>query len=233
MNPLKSISRRTKQTIQRLYLPEKIQAQYPLEFHGSDYGGWTIFPHSISAESIAYSFGVGEDISFDLSLIEKYGLQIYAFDPTPRSIDWVKSQVLPPQFHLFDYGIAAQDGIVNFYPPENRDCISHTMLNRTTTADRAIQVQMRRLTTITKMLGHHKIDILKMDIEGAEYAVIEDILKANDLNIPQILIEFHHRFKGIGPAKTRTAIKLLNHHGYQVFHIAPSGLEYSFIKKTG
>src|SRR5690554_1691728 len=38
-------------------------------------------------------------------------------------------------------------------------------------------------------LGHKHIDVLKMDIEGAEYDVIENILSAQ-LPITQILIEF-------------------------------------------
>ena len=43
-----------------------------------------------------YSFGVGEDVSFDLCLldyIDKYKLgsgKVYAFDPTPKSINWAK-----------------------------------------------------------------------------------------------------------------------------------------------
>ena len=38
-----------------------------------------------------------------------------------------------------------------------------------------------------------RIDILKMDIEGAEYDVIDDIINS-PVPIAQVLIEFHHRF---------------------------------------
>jgi ribosomal protein L4 len=69
-----------------------------------------------------------------------------------------------------------------------------------------------------------------MDIEGAEYAAIRDILKSN-LNIQQILIEFHHRFREIGINETKQAIELLRKHGYQIFSISTSREEYSFIKK--
>jgi hypothetical protein len=98
------------------------------EYHGTEYVEWNICPIHITKESIVYSFGVGENISFNLSMIKKFGVNIYAFDPTPRLIAWVKSQKLPKEFHFFPYGIADYDGIAKFYPPENPEHESHSIL---------------------------------------------------------------------------------------------------------
>ena len=78
-------------------------------------------------------------------------------------------------------------------------------------------------------LSHNHIDILKMDIEGAEYDVIDDILSSN-IAIKQILVEFHHRFPNVGLKKTKETIKKLNNFGYRIFHISNNGEDYSFIK---
>jgi hypothetical protein len=67
---------------------------------------------------------------------------------------------------------------------------------------------VRHIATIMKELGHGSIDLLKMDIEGAEYGVIED-LSSSQIPIGQICVEFHHRWKEIGPSKTRRAIDCL------------------------
>ena len=200
------------------------------ERHGSDYGGWHICPEQIDRHSIVYSFGVGEDVSFDLSLIERYGLQVHAFDPTPKSIRWVESQPLPNNFIFHDYGVADYDGEAAFYPPENPAHVSHTMLPSSGGPARKILVKVHRLVTIMKMLGHQKIDILKMDIEGAEYAVLADLLNS-DIEVSQILVEFHHRFNNVRVDQTRQAIKLLNQHRYRLFHVAASGEEYAFIRE--
>ncbi len=207
----------------------RVQVQRPLQKHGSDYGGWHIDPTNINAESIVYSFGVGEDISFDLSLIQTFGCQVYAFDPTPKSIAWANKQILPPQFHFFDYGIADYDGQTTFNPPINPDHVSYTMLTRPETSSKAIQVPVYRLQTIMNRLGHNHIDLLKMDVEGAEYAVLQQF-NQSEPEVDQLLVEFHHRFESVGWQSTRTAIKTLNQRGYRTFFVSSSGEEYSFTR---
>ena len=202
----------------------------PTAFHGTGYGGWTLCPDGLSPKSVMYSFGVGEDTSFDLAVIEAYGVQVCAFDPTPRSITWVGARDWPPEFRFYPFGIAARDSSVTFYPPENPDHVSHTVLDRPATADRAIQVEMRRLQIIADMLGHNRIDVAKMDIEGAEYEVIEDITDTPGVQIGQILVEFHHFFPSVAVKRTYTAVDRLKARGYHIFHVSPSGKEYGFIK---
>jgi hypothetical protein len=73
------------------------------------------------------------------------------------------------------------------------------------------------------------VDLLKMDIEGAEYPVIADIGE-DDVEVEQILIEFHHRFDGVGVAATSGAIATLNRNGYRIIAVAPGGAEYTFLK---
>ncbi|MFQ5584972.1 MAG: FkbM family methyltransferase [Calditrichia bacterium] len=210
-----------------VYYP--LQYKCPCEKHGSDYGGWYICPQGIDRESIIYSIGVGEDVSFDLSLIEKYGLTVHAFDPTPMSIRWVKAQQLPQKFHFYDFGIADFDGTTKFYPPENPDYVSHTITPNPRSSGEPIVVKMHRLSTIMQMLGHTRIDILKMDIEGAEYEVIDDIIR-NEIDIRQILVEFHHRFSYVDVGWTRDAVEKLNGSGYRIFYISSLGEEYCFIR---
>ena len=179
---------------------------------------FNICPQGITKNSIVYSFGIGTEISFELSLIEKYGVNVYGFDPTPKSIDWVKKQDLPDKFQMFDFGIANYDGKAKFNPPENPEEVSHTMLDRPSTSQHAITVEVRRLKSIMKQLGHDHIDILKMNIEGAEYDVIKDIV-AENIKIKQMSIEFHTTFPNVGVSKTKEAVKLLNENGYKIFSI--------------
>jgi FkbM family methyltransferase len=196
---------------------------------GSDYGGWDVVTTGLDSQSVVYSFGIGEDATFDIALIDKYGLTVHAFDPTPRSIEWVKAQGFSDHFVLHEYGVASFDGEVSFYPPENPDHVSHTIFERHSTKLRAITVPVKQITTIVEELGHDRIDILKMDIEGAEYQVIHDLSRSK-IRPEQILVEFHHRFDGIGIESTRDAIDCLKSMGYGLFSVSSSQQEFCFIR---
>jgi len=196
---------------------------------GDRYASWTVNPFLLNENSIVYSFGVGDNISFDLALIEKFKCKIFLFDPTPRSIEWLESQNLPSNIRFFPYGLSNYDGIASFMPPENPKYISYTLINDEKDKKKLINLEVKKITTIMRELGHDKIDLVKMDIEGAEYGVIEDIILSK-INVSQVLIEFHHRFPEIGIKKTKLSINQLRKAGYSLFHVSPSGEEYSFIK---
>lgn len=210
---------------------EKPDVTCPKDRFGSDYGGWYIVPAGIDCHSIVYSFGIGEDASFDIGLIEKFNLIIHAFDPTPKSIEWVKREDYSTHFVLHEYGLSSFNGDVSFYPPENPNHISYTLLDRPTTKARAIIVPVKKLGTIMKELGHDHIDLLKMDIEGAEYDVIMDILESN-IRPWQILVEFHHRFQGVGIKKSKEAINQLRLMGYKLFSVSATNEEFCFIRDS-
>jgi FkbM family methyltransferase len=207
----------------------KLDIKCPMTMIGSEkYGGWNTVLSGLDKDSIVLSFGVGEDVSFDMDLIERYGLAVYAFDPTPKSLRWVEKSHLPKNFIMHGYGLADFDGSVQFSPPENPDHVSHTILNRSETKDDAITVPVKKITTIMSELQHSEIDVLKMDIEGAEYAVISD-LEASGIRPKQILVEFHHRFPGVGASKTKDAVDTLKRMGYKLFSVSSSNEEYSFL----
>jgi FkbM family methyltransferase len=209
-----------------------IQVRVPSQRHGSEYGGWWVCPTGLDAHSVVYSLGIGKDITFDLSMIETFGVAIDAFDPTPGSIDYLKSRQLPDGYRWHAFGVGSHDGPATFFPPDNPEHISHSLLAPADARAGAIKVEIRRLSTIMRDLGHRMIDVLKMDIEGAEYEVIDEILERR-LPVRQILVEFHHRFHGLGVDRTRRAIQGLNAAGYRIFFTSASGEEYGFILDSG
>ncbi len=232
VNEMKNTVRKAKRFIKVLLGKDfcaRIDCSCPTERFGTGYGGWDIVAGLLDKNSIVYSFGIGEDASFDLSLINKFDLIIHAFDPTPQSIQWVISQKFPDNFIMHRVGLAGFNGDVPFNPPENSEHVSHTLLDRPATKNKAIILPVKRLSTIMNELGHNHIDILKMDIEGAEYGVINDIEKSAIRPI-QILIEFHHRFPTIGIEKSKEAISKIRGMGYRLFSVSATGEEFSFIK---
>ena len=197
-----------------------------IEFIGhKDYGGWHTETRDLNADSIVYSFGVGDDISWDLELIKKFGCKVYAFDPDPKSVAWVSAQMTPSQFVFEPIGIAAYDGIQRFYHAFKANKINASTVRKNKTYD---DLPVKRLRTLMRERGHDHIDVLKMDIEGSEYDVVEDVV---DLAIEQILIETHGHFfsgwKGLKQAygwlKTKRLLGTMRRAGFSIHHMHKIG----------
>ena len=201
-------------------------------WYGNQYGGFYVYPDLLNENSIIYSFGIGLDISFDTAAIKNHNCRVFGFDPTPKSIDWIRSQDVSPRFTFHDVGISDKSGFCDFYFPKNPDNVSGSIVVQDNIdVGEKTTVKMRSIKDIMTELAHTHIDILKMDIEGAEYSVIDNILDS-DISIDQILIEFHDRFVENGKARTQQAIKLLNNKGFEIFAISDSCYEISFINKN-
>ncbi|MDD6210994.1 MAG: FkbM family methyltransferase [Bacteroidales bacterium] len=199
---------------------------------GSEACGFYVVPDNLTSASVVYSFGVGIDISFDEELIRRFSCKVYAFDPTPKSKLFVEGTQHSDRFCFFDCGLMDYDGNIKFYLPDNPEYVSCTTFNRWGYDEelrKPIEVPVKRLSTIMSELGHDRIDLLKMDIEGSEYCVIDDILKSQ-IPVKQLLVEFHHRFPNIGIKKTKDIILKLNNAGYRIAAISDSKEEYTFIK---
>ena len=192
---------------------------------------WAIASPGLGPGTIVYTCGVGTDVSFERDLIARFGTIVHAFDPTPLSIEWAGRQQFPDGFTFHPYGIADYDGSARFAPPRKLKFASFSMV-RGGGVGSAVEAPVRRLATLRASLGLPAPDVLKLDIEGSEYAVIRDLL-AGDLRPAQILVEFHHRWREVGARQTREAIDRLRGAGYRVAEVAPNGLEFTFVRAGG
>ena len=187
-----------------------------MEKIGTVYGGWVI-PKEIDIDknSILYLVGVGEDMSFDLEINNRYDSNIILIDPTKKAkyhLEEVKEfyknkeykfkgnvqpdyydkiKELTPNMDNFTYidkGIWDKKDKLKFYKQNNKEYVSQSLIEGMFTGNYDI-VEVDSIKNIMNELGHTKIDLLKLDIEGAENKVLEQML--NDSIYPRyLLIEF-------------------------------------------
>ena len=193
---------------------------------------WKYIPAMLNENSIVYSLGVGDLIDFDLDLIRDYGLTVHAFDPTPFAEEWVQTQTLPENFVFHPWAAAGEDGSLRLYRRVNtRGKSSSVMWTAGADAGDAadfIDTPAYTIHTMMQKLGHDQVDLLKMDVEGAEYSIL-DGLKAGDSLPKQLLVEYHHRFPGVGKQRTADNISKLRQLGYKIFAISETGREVCFV----
>ena len=220
----------------RQLLGREIRLEPSIELATVRDADWCYHRDALEEGSVVYSLGIGDTIEFDLALIERTGATVHAFDPTPGTLDTLAEHDLPGAFRFHPWAVAAADGTLTLYPRVRRNgSLSETMYTLvpdSASADDAIQVPAYTIESIAARLGHARIDLLKMDIEGAEYEVIEGLL-AGVQRPRQLLVEFHHRHTGFSRADTAAAVAALQAAGYRIFYVSDNMREVSFLHRPG
>tara|TARA_Y100001934_G_scaffold261879_1_gene335727 strand:- start:385 stop:1095 length:711 start_codon:yes stop_codon:yes gene_type:complete len=225
--------RRIKQFLRKRRLAKAgiyVDQQCRFVSYGARSGVWSIVPEVLTPASVVYSAGVGNNIAWDLSMIEHHGVQLHAFDPTPRSVRWIREQKLPPQFHFHPLGIGLVDGRQAFSEPKREEKFNYTRADFGNPSEEIVHCDVRRLSSLQQELDHQEIDILKMDIEGEEMSVLPDML-ASELLPGQLLVEFHYNYPQISFNDFLSLVSQLREKGYRIFHISERGYEFGFIHR--
>jgi FkbM family methyltransferase len=207
-------------------------ARLKLEFCGTDYGGWPIVAGSLSHDAVVVDIGLGEDLSFSEALIEKYGCSVYGFDPTPKSIDYVRRRN-PKNFSLFELGISASGGDGVLFLPNDPAHVSGSLYASDHVGREKITVKLIDVARVPETIGTTRIDVLKMDIEGAEFEVIDAPGFGETVaNTAQLCVEFHHRWERFGKNKTEDAVRRLGELGFEIAWVSSSNENVLFVRKS-
>ena len=190
----------------------KVQKGIQTEKYGTKYGNWCIPANYLNKDSICYLAGVGEDVSFDIELAQNFGCKVYLFDPTPRAKDHfekitysiLNNQAFSPTgsleytykidkeklilLNFIEYGLWNTTDELKFFAPQNESHVSHSILNLQNTTHYFV-AKVKPVHEFMQQFNHTKIHLLKLDIEGAEYAVIDSVLD-NKIPVDIFCIEF-------------------------------------------
>lgn len=188
---------------------------------GRDRHSFAVCPDLLMRSSIAYSFGIDEDANFDLELIGCFGCNVHLFEPRPRNLAWIRDQTTPPQLQVHPFGLADRDGVMTLGPMGSPGA-SHARRGHHPSSE----YQVRRLTTLMRQLAHIHIDVLKLELEGAEFVAIH-ALSNTSVRPTQILVEFEHPMREFSPVRCERALSQLNQLGYRIFDCHPNGHRFS------
>ena len=143
--------------------------------------------------------------------------RIIAFEPDKRTFEKLKKNVeinKLKNIKLFNKAVMNSEGTVNFYyDPSNPGSLSMSIEKK-----RLPGVCERVDSTLLSNYIEERVDFIKMDIEGAEFSVIQELTNQNKLKlVNEIIIEYHHH---IEPEENRFSkiLKILedNGFGYQI-----------------
>uniref|UniRef100_UPI0040495B3C FkbM family methyltransferase n=1 Tax=Flavobacterium sp. TaxID=239 RepID=UPI0040495B3C len=200
-------------------------------FGNPAYGGWKIPTEKIRGKIGLIDAGVGEDLSFSQAIIRKYKAHVIALDPTPRAAVFVK-ELGDPSIFFLNHGLAPENGKAKFYLPSNKNNVSGSLNSECHLKGGEIEVDLTSLSSAIKMLTGYETLILKIDIEGAEFDLIDsDDFHNCSTSIDVLCIEFHHRWPTFGVHALRKAVRQLEALGFKcVWYNRETNEEFTFVR---
>ena len=148
---------------------------------------WAVPENALGDKSFIVSAGVGTSITFEKDIIRRYNSQIVLLDPSPTGVETIHKLADRRNIDFLELGLAAKSGPVRFGLPDLADEGSYRMGSN---AD-SIQFDCISLADLMEQRGRTAIDLLKIDVEGFEYEIIDSLIKQN-LRVKTICVEIHH-----------------------------------------
>ena len=151
-------------------------------YFGSVYGGYAV-PTELVKGGTGLSFGAGEDISFEISVARKLSATVHIYDPTPRAIEYCRRNIAEydegegGRLFIHPYGVWSECKRERFYVPADSEHVSHSIVNMQKTSE-YFEAECLSPGEILSRLELEKVSFIKLNIEGAEYEVVNAMFDA-------------------------------------------------------
>lgn len=196
-----------------------------IKYLGTEYGGWSVDLDLINDGDFIIDAGLGEDVSFLEDLLELKSVNIIGVDPTEKSHIFLEKKNLN-NFFLIKKCIA-KDGVeeVEMFKNKNPDHVSESYFIDHSSI-KEIEKYKVGCISLKNLIKEYNPSLIKIDIEGAEYDVLEECYGAK-----QICVEFHHHcIPSKTTSDTNKCLEFFTSRGYKIIatHL---GREFTLVKE--
>lgn len=156
--------------------------------------GHHIWPAPLTKDSVVVDAGAHRG-EFSAEIIRRFGCQCHLVEANPKLVETL---IVAGAESITPAALDAHDGRGMLHVSENPEATGLFNAGSVTTN---VEVETISLVTLMQRLGIAKIDILKLDIEGAEFDLIASTPDQILQRINQITVEFHDfkpAFRGRG-----------------------------------
>lgn len=182
-----------------------------------------IFFERFNNESVIFDIGCGYEAELSTYLLNHYSIKAaFGIDPTKkhaRALNEIQKKYKNRFFHL-PYALLHNDTEIDFFETKENESGSllpehKNIRNDTISKYKVKSITLEKLLEISKT---EKVALLKIDIEGFEYELFDNIDLSLLKKFDQIFIEFHHiSLKSYNRSDTKRIVKMLNNIGLNSF----------------
>jgi FkbM family methyltransferase len=170
------------------------------------------------------NLGVVLDIGANIGLWTKYiksrkAESVYCFEPNKKALKSLISAFKDDASVIIcDKAVSGQRGNLEFYFDEGNST-SSSLLDVYDKNSSSYQVEAITLEDALNSTGRNFVDLVKIDIEGAEFDVLENASLETISRVHSFLIEFHSFYFENGEEKESNLISKLTNAGYSIQRI--------------
>lgn len=178
-------------------------------------------------------FDVGANVG-DWSLVASALMPqatVHCFELSPSTYQTLRQRLVGAQFRVNNCGMGNQNGVIEFKDYGENSTVN-TILTDATYHDHQLTARITQSQIVTgdshcKGHGVDQIDLLKIDVEGADHLVLEgfaEMLSRRKVRVVQFEYGYTH-----GDAKflMRDFYRLFAAYGYLVGRLSPRGVDFS------
>lgn len=167
----------------------KPKASYTLARLGKDNdGGYLINKESIEQTKLLLSFGICDDFSFEVDFKKHNNCPIIAIDPTSTNKFFLKKIIFNLLRFEFKNFLSSIFNFYNFKKFFNEK--ENLLIQKKIGTGGSLNYETITFNEILLLSKVNSNFFLKIDIEGSEYRILDDLIK-NSKSIVGIAIEFH------------------------------------------
>lgn len=143
------------------------------------------FVFNISPESIVLDVGA-YDGEWAKGIADRYGCNIFCFEPSVHQCDKAHALLAGLNVKVFPFALGSETRKISLVDAENStSCFA-------TNAGPMIDAEQRDVAEAFEALGLKRVDLIKINIEGAEFDLLERMIEASLIErCVRILVQFH------------------------------------------
>ncbi len=183
-----------------------------------------IYLPDLSEDSLVIDAGCSYEADFSLYMIKHHGAKAYGVDPTRKHRQALNDleEKYKGHFVHVPFAISNVDGKVTFHESKVNESGSiledHINIRQDETVK--YEVQALSITSLLKHIDAEQVDILKLDLEGAEYDLLNTIQEEELVPFKQIFVEFHHHaVSHFSKADTQRIVEKICSYGFNSFSL--------------
>jgi len=182
-----------------------------------------IYKDTFGTSSVVVDVGCADDPDFSIHMIDKYGLKAYGVDPTKKHEPALTrlEERFQGKFKHVPLAVSAMDGSITFH--ESVDNTSGSILaehsNIMKDEVNSYDVESVTLKSLIERIDKSDVDLIKLDLEGAEYELLNSVKKEDLAPFRQIYVEFHHHCTNHTIGETEKIVNAIENFGFTSFSL--------------